>query len=332
VLGLGLIAALAPRRTTAAPTAGDVRAAREQFDLAVVDEDAGRWGDALARLRRIAAVKDTAGVRYHIALCEEQLGHLASALTEYRSAERAAQSDPSQSHDVLRLVGKRIDGLAPRVPTLTVRVEAAVSDAALRVDGRPARVGEPIPLDPGSHPVEVEATGGSGGATVDVAEGEKKVVLVPLGRPPAATSGSAGQAEPFSALAVQAGTSDALVATRGAAPPAAPGPGRAGGPRASVLFEVAGAAVLAGAGALAFAEAGAMRDAGMRSCAQVTSLAPAACDAERAAVRAWDWIAVGAWAGAAGLATLAVVSWSTPRGASGNVTVGLGAVRWGGAF
>jgi hypothetical protein len=319
VLGLGLTAALAPQPSTAAPTAHDVRTAREQFELAVGDEDAGRWGDALAKLRRVAAVKDTAGIRYHIALCEEQLGHLAAALTDYRTAEQAALSDPSQSRDVLRLVGKRIDGLAPRVPTLTVRVEPAVPVMALRIDGRSALVGEPIPLDPGSHPVEVDAAEGSAGATVEVAEGEKKVVLVPLPRPPADAAPS-GLVEPAARTFERETTATRRPATTARAP------------RAAVLLEAAGAAVLAGAGAAAFVEAGAMREAGVRSCAQVASVASAACDAERVPVRAWDWIAIGAWAGAGALATLAVVSWSTPRAGSGNVTVGPGAIRLHGEF
>jgi hypothetical protein len=102
--------------------------------------------------------------------------------------------------------------------------------------------------------------------------------------------------------------------------------------RAAAVLEAAGAALLAGGGALAFAEAGAMRDAALHSCAQLASSSPGACDAERVPVRAWDWVAIGAWAGAGTLAALAVVSWSAPRGVTGSMAVGPGGVALRGEF
>ena len=49
------------------------------------------------------------------------------------------------------------------------------------------------------------------------------------------------------------------------------------------------------------------RDA-VRACAQMVSIQADACDSGKNAVRAWDWISVGAWAGAAAAGTVAVVS------------------------
>src|SRR5271154_5740503 len=50
------------------PTPTQIQAARELFSAARKDEDALRWADALEKLERVAAVKQTASVRYHIAL------------------------------------------------------------------------------------------------------------------------------------------------------------------------------------------------------------------------------------------------------------------------
>jgi hypothetical protein len=87
LIGSALAALLAvtllPSPCYAAPAGDQVRAARRLFADAEKDEDASRWADALEKLRRVAQVKLTAGIHYHIALCEEHLGQLATALDQY---------------------------------------------------------------------------------------------------------------------------------------------------------------------------------------------------------------------------------------------------------
>src|SRR5258706_15123609 len=101
-----------------APSQAQVQAARELFQEAERDEDAKRWAEALEKLRRVAAVRLTPGVRYHIALCEENLGQLVAALADYTLAENQARAENAQ--DVLRLVGKKLESLRARVPRLTI--------------------------------------------------------------------------------------------------------------------------------------------------------------------------------------------------------------------
>src|ERR1700750_421558 len=99
--------AAAPARADSAPTApsaADLKAARDLFIAAEKDEDAQRWADALDKLERVAAVKRTSGVRYHTALCEEHLGRLRAALEDYKGA--AAQARDENATDVLRLGDK----------------------------------------------------------------------------------------------------------------------------------------------------------------------------------------------------------------------------------
>jgi len=125
LLGVTLVATLtATRPAHGAPSEGELQSARELFAAAERDEDAGSWADARGKLERVAALKLTAGVRYHLALCDEHLGHLRAkgiirveahgrrqaryrVLNPARRATRrrssAVTSGPSQSPPVDRL-------------------------------------------------------------------------------------------------------------------------------------------------------------------------------------------------------------------------------------
>ncbi|MGH7435762.1 MAG: hypothetical protein ACRENE_08810, partial [Polyangiaceae bacterium] len=155
-MGLAGLAGVA-RPAIAAPAAPgahasqELQAARELFRSAEADEDAGRWDAALDKLHRVLATRDTAGVRYHVALCEEHLGRLASAEAEYAVAETSARAE--QARDVLALVGRKRADLAPRVPHVTVRILPDRAAADVSIDGIGARAGDPTPVNPGTHEV-----------------------------------------------------------------------------------------------------------------------------------------------------------------------------------
>jgi hypothetical protein len=151
--------ALAADPAPVAPSASQIQAARELFTAASRDEAALRWTEALAKLRRVAEVKLTAGVRYHIAFCEEKLGQLASALAHYTEARDAAEREHSK--DVLDLLKEpTLSLLRARVPTLTVVVHPANVEAEVTIDGRRIPSGQwraAQPVDPGVHRVEARA-------------------------------------------------------------------------------------------------------------------------------------------------------------------------------
>ena len=64
-----------------------------------------------------------------------------------------------------------------------------------------------------------------------------------------------------------------------------------------------------GAGGLgAYVAAGREHADAVQACAQVVSPLADACDSRKNTVRAWDWISVGAWAGAAAAGTVAILS------------------------
>jgi len=293
--------------SAAAPADPQLQAARQQFAQAEQDEDAGRWQDALAKLRDVLAVKQTAGVRYHIALCEEHIGQLVAALADYRAADGEAHSENAE--DVLRLVGKRLADLDPRVPRLTVHVVSDVPDATLTLDGVAvgrALFGTAMPVDPGNHRVEASAQDRTP-SSVEVTMHERDSTVLDVKLVPVATPGPALVREP--------------------GPAAAPGRESAGFNRSAALIETITALVLAGGGVGAYVAAGNAHGAAVSGCSRIVSAAPDACDTQKRAVRAWDWTAAGAWAGAAAASTLALLSWTKsphPTSAAASIHIAVG--------
>jgi|SRR5580704_989739 hypothetical protein len=296
----------------AAPTDDEVRAARDLFVQAVQDEDAERWEDALDKLARVSKVKLTAGVSYHVALCNERLGHLATALASYQAAQDEATRTDAQ--DVLRLVGPQLASLTPRVPRLSLKVEPGVQDPSVTVDGEATtHLDIPLALDPGLHRIEASAPGrASSSVTVEVHEGDVTILRVTLSLlPPRAASGPASGAPESEAARPQA-TSPSPIAG---------------------IVAAAGAGVLAGLGVGAFVAGGSAHSDAVRECAEMTT----SCESLKDTVRTWDWTALGAWGGAAASFTLAALLLTrhsadepTPRAA--HVVVGPGSLGVAGSF
>jgi hypothetical protein len=253
-------------------------AARTLFMDAEKDEDAERWAQALEKLQRVAEVKMTPGVRFHTALCEEHLGQLVNAVRDYRTAAVEARQD--NATDVLRLVDLRVADASARIARLTV--VPSPPDSEVTIDGQTVDAGAPVEVDPGTHAVTASARGWTP-ATLQIIlqEGEVRSAEVPLQRiapvlpPPVVPASTGHAAERDRALGLVAGTA-------------------------------ALALVVGGAGA--FAMAGAKRDEFARDCAQKVAGSPDACEGDRNTVRAWDGVALGLWAVAAGASAAAVIS------------------------
>jgi len=334
-------------RAVAAPSASELQAARELFANAEKDEDAGRWADALDALRRVARVKLTAGVRYHIALCEEHLGQLASALADYQTAQTHAHAE--NAHDVLRLVGKQVAALSSRVPTLTIHVVPELADEQVRLDGQPlahAMVGVAMPVNPGVHRIEATAPHRpTSTATITLNERDATVLDVKLGEPrseppPAesmataspATSPAGGAASTPAPAPTSPGPPAGAAAMAATPSPAGAPPAHAS--RSGAIVATGAAMVLAGGGVAAYVLAGDAVPGGQRSCLK-TLFGP--CAGEKNTVRAWDWVAAGAWVGAATAATIAILLWTKPShdpalAASAQLLVGPASLGVGGRF
>jgi hypothetical protein len=188
-LALALLATLhaAPCR---AQNDGGLAAARQLFTEAVADEDAKHYETALDKFRRVAAVKETANVRYRIASCLEALGRRAEALASYNAAVRLGAQDPSGADAVaasraraiqLDSVVARLDVVVP--PDAPAGTEVRVDDAPVDPDSLTA----PVLLDPGHHTLRATAPGRAPFETaVTVAAGANVSITVTLQPAPAA--------------------------------------------------------------------------------------------------------------------------------------------------
>ena len=139
------------------PTAAELDQARELFGTARRLEDDGRWPEALELFQRIAAVKLTPQVRFHLALCLENVGAWTAALDGFRGADEAARwSAP----DVVNEAREHLRALEARVPTVRLRVTGDVSGVALLLDLRGVPLdGRPRRADPGPHVAELRRAG-----------------------------------------------------------------------------------------------------------------------------------------------------------------------------
>ena len=145
------------------PDSASLAGARELFLEATDDFDAGRVEDALAKFQRVAAVRETAQVRFNIAKCEASLGRLATALGDFERAEREAPPD-AKGNAIAKLSHEQAAVVRRDVPRLTVACNAAVPGVSVSVDAQgvpPASFDVPLPVDPGPHVVEATATGRS---------------------------------------------------------------------------------------------------------------------------------------------------------------------------
>jgi hypothetical protein len=167
-----------------AQTAEELAVARKTFAQGVADQDAKRFESALEEFRRVAAVRDTANVRFRIASCLEALGRMAEALSNYDAAVFIGEGDQAAAAAV-RASRERAAQLDRVVARLTLvfatpppaGVEVRVDDA--RID--PAQLRDPIALDSGHHSVTATAPGGESFRTgVTLPEGGQASITIEL--------------------------------------------------------------------------------------------------------------------------------------------------------
>jgi hypothetical protein len=142
------------------PTPQMLAKARAQFKEARRLEDAGQWNAALERFQEIARVKMTPAVRFHLALCAENVGLWTQALDGYAQAVIEARERDDKA--VLGEASEHLRALSELVPTLSVQVIGAIAGDELHVDHqkRPLDGGAtPLRLDPGPHEVELRRGG-----------------------------------------------------------------------------------------------------------------------------------------------------------------------------
>lgn len=170
--------AVLPLGAEPAPT--ELAEARSLFGQAVVLEGEGDYPAAAAKLELALAIKETPGLRYHLAHCQEQSGALVAAGTNYERASELIRRGAA-APDVEPLLPVAAHRLESRLAKLSLVLPARV-DASVEVDGQavgPAALGAPIDLDPGPHRVLVRSPGHADfRADLSFSSGEHRTVRV----------------------------------------------------------------------------------------------------------------------------------------------------------
>jgi tetratricopeptide (TPR) repeat protein len=260
-----------------AASASDLAAAKRLFEAAEVDQNHMRWAEALEKLERVVAIKETAGVRFHIAVCQEKLGQLTKSLESYERARDLASS--AGSNDVLEMVGPEIERMRARVPRVRVEAPKGVGPLVVLIDQSvyaDLPSGHEVRLDPGTHQVLVKVDGEVRlDRLVSLGEGQSETLRVRDWRSSSPAATSTPSETSTSADGGQAEV-DGGVPTVG-------------------WIALGAGAVLGVGGYLAYAKADDLAADSAAACARSIE-----CDPDRVnAVRRWDGLALGMWVGAA---------------------------------
>jgi hypothetical protein len=187
-----------------------VATAKEQFQLGREASDKGDFAKARELFQKSYELHPTPGALLNLAVCEEQLGLIASAFVRFR---QFADLVPS-SDDRYASAKRRAAALEPRIPMLRIELAAGapagttVKRDNIAVAGK--NLGADLPVDPGKHAVVVTAPGREERRyEVTLAEGQKEALKVEPGAesaaqdpaPGASTTGPVTTAAPTAGIA-----------------------------------------------------------------------------------------------------------------------------------
>ncbi len=162
----------------AAQTEEEIAQARTLFQEGVELMNQERFEDAAQRFRAVLEVRDTAQVRYNLALALERAGHLAAAA----AILALVVEDRSLDRRMRREARELLASVQSRVARLTVRFEEDASGLSVTLDGREIaaeRLGQPMVVNPGSHQLVVMRNQSIvNRQTVELAEGEASEVTL----------------------------------------------------------------------------------------------------------------------------------------------------------
>jgi hypothetical protein len=161
----------------------DKAAAQSLFDEGRKLMAAGQFAEACPKLAESQKLDPGVGTQFHLADCYEKLGQTASAWAGFLEAASAAKSMGQSDRE--KVAKDRAAALAPRLSKLTITSAETASLAGIEIkrDGTAigrALWGTAIPVDPGSHVIEVTAPGKKSWQTTAKVEGEKASVVVTI--------------------------------------------------------------------------------------------------------------------------------------------------------
>jgi hypothetical protein len=130
--------AVAQTRPNPAPTEkapSELERARQLFEDGVISAARNDWETAGARFRDALSIKETPGIRFHLARCEEQRGALLAARRELKRARELLAGGASAA-DVERLLPETLRRVEAKLARLTFRVAPVARRLRLTVDGK----------------------------------------------------------------------------------------------------------------------------------------------------------------------------------------------------
>jgi hypothetical protein len=166
---------------SAAQTRDEVRA-EALFRAGREASKRGQHAEACARFKESYRLDQTAGTLLNIAVCEEELGELASSWQRYQGVLDALPA----SDERVAIARSGLLRLERRIPLLTLRLaRGAPSGTKLRLGSTVlglASLGLPLPVDPGRHTLIVEAPGYEDRRfDVELREGDKRELVLSPG-------------------------------------------------------------------------------------------------------------------------------------------------------
>jgi hypothetical protein len=168
---------------TPPPPTKDLAQLRQVFSDGRQLEDKGQWADALEKFREVAAAKMTPQVRFHIALCEENLGKLVAAKHDFELAAAEGTAAGTAAAEVPPAAKEHVDALIPRIARIQIEAKGKLSTSKILLDN--AAIGErdlgvEIEVDPGTHVVEVRDASGKSTFRKEVATTAKATEKVSI--------------------------------------------------------------------------------------------------------------------------------------------------------
>ena len=155
------------------------------FQDAYKDEQEKRYAQALDKFQRVAAVKESASVRYRIGSVLELLGRLREARDAFRALAASKPNLTQPEKEIADNAAERAHVLDKKIPRVLLRLQPnPPADARVSIDGAPVPVSttpRSIELDPGEHHILATApTSQPSESKVTLAEGREVEVMVVL--------------------------------------------------------------------------------------------------------------------------------------------------------
>jgi hypothetical protein len=160
----------------------DQAAAQELFDQGRRLTDEGRHGEACAKFEASQRLDPGAGTLLNLATCNQRMGKVATAWTQFNEALSLAIRDGRR--DRISFAREHIAVVEPELPRLTLNVRMPdVEGLSISIDGAPlgkAAWGVAAPIDPGNHVIAANAPGRLPfKIAVELAKAETKSIDVP---------------------------------------------------------------------------------------------------------------------------------------------------------